>query len=248
MKGDPLDLKMFESTGWKLEEANVSDDTKYDLLFPTIVRPPPDSITQRLTSASIENLDISASSHDIGIVREFSFTSSLQRMAVITRKISDKHFNVYCKGSPEMIATLCRPETIPIDFNEKLNYYAQQGYRIIAMAYKSLDRKLTYPKVQRISRDKVECDLEFLGFVILENRLKPDSERVIKILNDAGVRTIMVTGDNILTALSVAKDCDMVLEEQSIIIVNSRWKTDDEPEIFYTLEGELFCIIFNSDS
>jgi cation-transporting P-type ATPase 13A2 len=158
-------------------------------------------------------------------------------MAVITRKISDKHFNVYCKGSPEMIATLCRSETIPTDFNEKLNHYAQQGYRIIAMAYKSLDRKLTYPKIQRISRDKVESDLEFLGFVILENRLKEDSEKVIKILNDACIRTIMVTGDNILTAVSVAKDCDMVLEDQSIIIVNSRWKTDDEPELFYTLEG-----------
>lgn len=240
MKGDPLDLKMFESTAWKLEEANVSDDTKYDLLFPTIVKPPTSSATMLKSPPSepqIENLDIPVSSHDIGIVREFSFTSSLQRMAVITRKISDKHFNVYCKGSPEMIATLCRPETIPTDFNDKLNHFAQQGYRIIAMAYKSLDRKLTYPKVQRISRDKVECDLEFLGFVILENRLKPDSEKVIKILNDAGIRTIMVTGDNILTALSVAKDCDMVLEDQSIIIVNSRWKNDEEPELFYTLEG-----------
>lgn len=239
MKGDPLDLKMFESTGWKLEEANVSDDTKYEMLFPTIVKPPSSSnfMMKNSSETQIENLDISVSSNDIGIVREFSFTSSLQRMAVITRKISDKHFNVYCKGSPEMIATLCRPETIPIDFNDKLNYYAQQGYRIIAMAYKSLDRKLTYPKVQRISRDKVECDLEFLGFVILENRLKPDSEKVIKILNDAGIRTIMVTGDNILTAVSVAKDCDMILEDQSIIIVNSRWKTDEEPELFYTLEG-----------
>lgn len=46
LKGDPLDLKMFESTGWILEEANVADDTKYDLLFPTIVRPPRDSGTQ----------------------------------------------------------------------------------------------------------------------------------------------------------------------------------------------------------
>lgn len=43
LKGDPLDLKMFESTGWVLEEANVSDDNKYDLLFPTIVRPPRNS-------------------------------------------------------------------------------------------------------------------------------------------------------------------------------------------------------------
>ena len=241
MKGDPLDLKMFESTGWKLEEANVSDDTKYDLLFPTVVKPPTHEgsqlqlMLQNSSETQLDTLDIST--HDIGIVREFSFTSSLQRMAVITRKISDKHFNVYCKGSPEMIATLCRSETIPSDFNEKLNYYAQQGYRIIAVAYKSLDRKMTYPKIQRISRDKVESELEFLGFVILENRLKPDSEKVIKILNDANIRTIMVTGDNILTAVSVAKDCDMITEDQSIIIVNSRWKTDDEPEVFYTLEG-----------
>lgn len=241
MKGDPLDLKMFESTGWKLEEANVSDDTKYDLLFPTVVKPPSNKgsnlqlLLQNQSESALETLDIS--SHDIGIVREFSFTSSLQRMAVITRKISDKNFNVYCKGSPEMIATLCRPETIPTDFNEKLNFYAQQGYRIIALAYKSLDRKMTYPKIQRISRDKVESELEFLGFVILENRLKPGSEKVIKILNDANIRTIMVTGDNILTAVSVAKDCDMIADDQSIIIVNSRWKNDEEAEIFYTLEG-----------
>lgn len=243
MKGDPLDLKMFESTGWKLEEANVADDKKYDLLFPTVVKPPTTNgngsnlqlIVENNSENQLENLDIST--HDIGIVREFSFTSSLQRMSVITRKISDKNFNVYCKGSPEMIATLCRPETIPTDFNEKLNFYAQQGYRIIALAYKSLERKMTYPKIQRISRDKVEAELEFLGFVILENRLKPDSEKVIKILNDANIRTIMVTGDNILTAVSVAKDCDMIEENQSIIIVNSRWLNDDEAEIFYTLEG-----------
>lgn len=44
---------------------------------------------------------------EIGIVREFSFTSSLQRMSVITRKLGDNHFNVYTKGSPEMISTLC---------------------------------------------------------------------------------------------------------------------------------------------
>lgn len=49
---------------------------------------------------------------DIGIVREFSFTSSLQRMSVITRKLLDANFNVYSKGSPEMIISLCRPVSI----------------------------------------------------------------------------------------------------------------------------------------
>jgi magnesium-transporting ATPase (P-type) len=36
--GDPLDIKMFESTGWILEEPTVSDTSKYDLLVPTIVK------------------------------------------------------------------------------------------------------------------------------------------------------------------------------------------------------------------
>lgn len=63
-----------------------------------------DQTQNRSTSSSELNNDM-----DIGIVREFSFTSSLQRMAVVTRKLMDKNFNVYCKGSPEMIQTLCKP-------------------------------------------------------------------------------------------------------------------------------------------
>lgn len=105
LKGDPLDLKMFDSTGWILEEANVSDDTKYDLLFPTIVRP---ATADEKKNGSSDGLNIV----QLGIVREFSFTSSLQRMSVITRSVSDDHFNVYCKGSPEMLLTLCTPVSI----------------------------------------------------------------------------------------------------------------------------------------
>lgn len=101
LKGDPLDLKMFESSGWVLEEANVADDTKYDLLFPTIVRP--------ATVGDAKGSSDGLNTVQLGIVREFSFTSSLQRMSVITRNVLDDHFNVYCKGSPEMLLTLCAP-------------------------------------------------------------------------------------------------------------------------------------------
>lgn len=67
-----------------------------------------DSIMDSINEKSASNTDLN-SEIDIGIVREFSFTSSLQRMSVITRKLMDTHFNVYCKGSPEMILTLCKP-------------------------------------------------------------------------------------------------------------------------------------------
>lgn len=64
----------------------------------------PSTVHNKSSSNSELNSDT-----DIGIVREFSFTSSLQRMSVITRKLMDTHFNVYSKGSPEMILTLCKP-------------------------------------------------------------------------------------------------------------------------------------------
>lgn len=178
---------------------------------------------------------------EIGIVREFSFTSSLQRMSVVTRRLCDQHFNVYCKGSPEMISSLCRPDTVPRDFHQNLDIYAQQGYRVIAVAYKPLAPKVNYTKIQRISREKIECDLEFLGFVILENRLKADTTSVISSLISANIRTIMVTGDNILTAVSVAKDCGMITKRQQVIIVNYRLNPSKANgyDIYYNLSGQV---------
>ena len=55
-----------------------------------------------------------------------------------------------------------------------------------------------------------EDNLTFLGLVVLENRLKPVSSAVLRELQGAKIRTVMVTGDNILTAVSVAKDCGLV--------------------------------------
>ncbi|XP_055714492.1 polyamine-transporting ATPase 13A3 isoform X2 [Phlebotomus papatasi] len=217
LKGDPLDLKMFEATGWILEEANVEDHSKYDLLFPTVVRP-----------------QDGAEGEAIGIVRSFPFTSTLQRMSVVTRGLSDNHFTAYCKGSPEMIHTLCQQTSIPKDFHHKLDIFAQQGYRIIAVAFKPLDKKVSYARLQRLSRESVEQELTFLGFVILENRLKGDTTTVISSLMRANIRTVMVTGDNILTAVSVAKDCGMIPGHQSVIMVNVRWNSDSW-ELYYNL-------------
>lgn len=117
--------------------------------------------------------------------------------------------------------------------------YAQQGYRIIAMAYKSLNKKVTYAKVQRISREQIESDLNFLGFVILENRLKPDTIDIVTNLMTANIRTIMVTGDNILTALSVAHDCDMIPTGQSVVIVTAKQKQphSNDYELIYHFDS-----------
>jgi cation-transporting ATPase 13A3/4/5 len=56
----------------------------------------------------------------------------------------------------------------------------------------------------------VESDLHFLGFLVMQNKLKPVTTTVIKQLNEANIRTIMATGDNVLTAISVGRECKII--------------------------------------
>lgn len=49
--------------------------------------------------------------YEIGIVRQFPFSSVLQRMCVIARVLGEKRMDAYMKGAPEVIASLCKQET-----------------------------------------------------------------------------------------------------------------------------------------
>jgi len=140
-------------------------------------------------------------------------------MSVIVRRLGNTKFELYAKGSPEMITSLSVPESVPSDMQEVLMSYTQKGFRVIALAYRQL--RLNYVKIQRVQREQVECQLTFLGLVILENQLKPQSAPVIQRLKDAKIRTIMVTGDNMLTALSVARDCHMIGRDDQVIVVTA---------------------------
>lgn len=191
LSGDPLDLKMFESADWILEEPDVSDNTKFEMVYPTVVKPK----TEQKPLNILKDLgdEVFPEGTEIGIVRQFPFSSALQRMSVITKKLGDKDFMVYCKGSPEMIISLSTPQSVPSNFTSVLQEYTEEGYRVLALAYKPLS-KMSYAKVQRVNREDVEQGLILLGLVILENRLKPETTGIIKELREANIRTIMVTG------------------------------------------------------
>jgi len=59
----------------------------------------------------------------------------------------------------------------------------------------------------------MEKDLTFLGFLIMQNKLKPVTVKALAELNEADIRTIMATGDNMLTAISVGRKCGIIKEE-----------------------------------
>jgi cation-transporting P-type ATPase 13A2 len=71
-------------------------------------------------------------------------------------------------------------------------------------------KKLSWVKAQKMKRHEVESDLDFVGFIVFENKLKPATAGVLKELLESNIGTVMVTGDNILTAISVARECNMI--------------------------------------
>ncbi|XP_067049944.1 polyamine-transporting ATPase 13A3-like isoform X4 [Acropora muricata] len=222
LTGDPLDLKMFEATDWIFEEPG-EDSTKFDNIVPAVVKPK--TAEQFLVESALEG----KVPYEIAIIRQFPFSSDLKRMCVVTRTLAAPNMDVYAKGAPETIASLCQPQTVPGDFHDVLQRYTMQGYRVLGLAWKPLDPKLSWHQLQRVTRDHVETDLIFLGLLILQNALKAQSAAVIRQLHRADIRTVMVTGDNMLTAVSVARDCGMVGSSHKVIEVTA---TPDDDQAF----------------
>ncbi|BGP33107.1 hypothetical protein JCM10296v2_004896 [Rhodotorula toruloides] len=229
--GDPLDLRMFEFTGWTLEEGKEgvgkksadsastrrkkATDTgssskvpeRAQTLVQTVVRPPGGE------SFKLEDALKAGSKHahflELGVLRTFDFVSSLRRMSVLVKKLKSNSVEAYVKGAPEVMIDICDKSTLPEDYEEVLADYTRHGYRVIALAGKSMPG-LTWIKAQRLKREAVESDLRFLGLVVFENKLKPGTTPAIATFRQAHIPTRMVTGDNVRTAISVGRECGMI--------------------------------------
>jgi cation-transporting P-type ATPase 13A2 len=106
---------------------------------------------------------------------------------------------------------------VPSDYEEMLDFYTHHGYRVIALAAKSLPN-ISLKRAQRLKRQEAESELVFLGFIVFENKLKPSTPGVLAQLRDARIRRVMCTGDNILTAISVARECELVSKEGYVFV------------------------------
>lgn len=197
--GDPLDVKMFEYTGWEFDEELGSK-----LFAKDYTHSNPVPITHPSSGTTPETT--------LGVIHSFEFVSKLRRMSVMVKSLASKDITVYTKGAPEVMTEICDPKTFPSDYEELLHYHTHRGYRVIACAKKSLRSSVTTKKARAMSRQDVESGMEFMGFIVFENKLKASTTAVIEELNGAGIRTVMCTGDNALTAISVARECKMVTD------------------------------------
>ena len=231
--GDPIDVEMFESTGWELIE-DPEDTNNYDPKISAYVRPKDEkSLTEKLVGLNgfmhePNNEEIQkrmVDHYELAIVRRFDFSSKLQRMSTLVKNLNKPNFTCYCKGSPEKLKELCQPKTIPSDFNDQLNHYTSRGYRVLAMGSKVI--QMDYNKALEVNRTFCEKDLVFLGLLIVQNKLKAATNPTLRRLTHRGhIRVRMATGDNIMTAVCVGRKSNLI--EPNSVVYSCEIETEEE--------------------
>lgn len=216
--GETIDLEMMKSTGWTFEECQGDFTLGYYRPNEELLKKYSFKDNDTINNKSDEELSSLNPVYQLDLIKRFDFISKLQRMSVLVKNTKEDYFKVYCKGSPEKIRELCKPESIPSNYNRVLSSYSNQGLRVFALSFKLL--KMHYLQSEKLSRESVEHDLMFLGFFIVKNKLRPRTKRTIDILTDVEISTLISTGDNIFTAASVAKECHIVPDDQIIYHIN----------------------------
>ncbi|PWN38810.1 hypothetical protein IE81DRAFT_327122 [Ceraceosorus guamensis] len=228
--GDPLDVKMFEYTGWTLDEgkdaaqattkSGTAKDGKSRLtdrapaLVQTVVRPPGG---QHFEVEDAVKPGKHAHFLELGVLRTFEFVSQLRRMSVIVKRLKSPSMEVYVKGAPEVMTEICERDSFPADYDDLLAYYTKHGYRVIACAGKTMPN-MSWIKAQRMKREQAESKLRFLGLIIFENKIKEGTAPAIQELMNANIVCKMATGDNPRTAISVARECGMVDQSAHVFL------------------------------
>lgn len=127
------------------------------------------------------------------------------------------------KGAPEMVIPNCTSNDKD-KLTELCNSLAEKSYRVLCIAIKRLNETPANPNPHEI-----ETNLTFVGVLAINDPPQSDTVEAINTCNLAGIDTIMLTGDSILTAKAIARRIGILtLDEQAISGAELDKLTDQE--------------------
>ena len=169
--------------------------------------------------------------------RHYPFATEKRRAAGIGMVEQQRIFAV--KGAWEtirpMLSYVLDPEhnPQPSDRNllEKaevtLQHLAESGYRVVAVAGRSLSEEVS----EASDQEKLEKNLTLLGFLGIEDPIRPEVPLAVERCRQAQIDVILITGDHPETALAVANRCGIVDEKSSSVSVLTGDLLEDMTEI-----------------
>jgi len=136
------------------------------------------------------------------LISEYAFTNELKMMGHVWHH--DGEIIVAAKGSPEHILSVCKiSDTERNKADQRVAEMSGEGLRVIAVAVMRPENEAAIP--ERITC----CSLTLLGLVGLADPPRDGIREDIALCGRAGIRVVMITGDNGLTASAIAKQIGM---------------------------------------
>ncbi|KAF9811644.1 hypothetical protein IEO21_06493 [Rhodonia placenta] len=166
------------------------------------------------------------------IVQMMPFSSKRKAMGVVVR-MKDGRYRIYLKGASEILSKKCtryvvvksdgttkagqNVETAEIDdlasdnISRTIIFYANQMLRTISVCYRDFETwppaGASYTAEDEVEYDDLAQDLTLIAITGLEDPLREGVREAVSDCRKAGVSVKMCTGDNVLTARSIAAQC-----------------------------------------
>ena len=175
-------------------------------------------------------------------VAEVPFDSTRKIMSTI-HQLEDENYLVATKGAPDMLLEKVthieehgkvRPMTQEDrDTLARLNKeMATQALRVLAIAYKYIDQV-----PETMDSESVEFDFVFAGLVGMIDPERKEAALAIQVAKEAGIRTVMITGDHRDTAQAIAKRLGILRPDQEDgVLTGAELNEISDEELARTIE------------
>lgn len=160
-----------------------------------------------------------AEGHAYTIIKEFPFDSERKRMSIVVEDQNQRRFLI-TKGAPDILIPRSSYHLTGVnvhsltdkdEINNEVEKMAAQALRTIAICTKAL------PKETRLDDPMIEHDLTFVGLVGMMDPPRKQVAPAIHECKEAGIKTVMITGDHVTTATAIAKQIGLLENGNRVI-------------------------------
>lgn len=182
--------------------------------------------------------DYSAIRNTVKVEELYPFSSKRKRMSTLVSGgagCGDGSFVLHTKGASEVILRMCtqyrnadgslRPidDSLRAQLEAKIESMAEGALRTLTLAYRQTSEKKDWT-------DEESPELVLLAIVGILDPLRPEVADAVERCHSAGVVVRMVTGDNVITATNIAKNCHIIQSDKDVCMEGPVFRKMSEPE------------------
>ena len=137
---------------------------------------------------------------------------------------------VFYKGAPEKFLAVAKkgmdPDGNIIDLdmdalNEKINEYASRAMRVLAFGYSD----------SPFTESAINDDVVLVGLAAIRDDVRPEAKEAIREVQGAGIQVVMITGDRLETAVSIAKDAGLIVSDSDKALTSAQLNSMSDDEV-----------------